>query len=309
MRLDAPVLEDRTHFLLLTLLSFLILFVPLRRGDLSGYDDAVYAHQAKEMVRTGDWWNVRFNGDLSFDFPPMFIWMEALSLATFGLSDFAAKVPAAATGFGTIVLVYYLARELTDDLWVSRLAMFVLVSTQFFMRYATHAMTDVPFAFFCTLCHFPVCERVAFAGLSGSGRPASCLRHTDTIRAGNHSRGYCRCTSRRHAALRRNSLPPVRRIRRADGFSACHLVFGSVPPARSRIRAGARSLCPGARVRRKALVGCGMNWGNSWSTRSSWRRDIGPGCRSWPWDYTSRRGWQSRGETPAPFYWWSGFSV
>jgi 4-amino-4-deoxy-L-arabinose transferase-like glycosyltransferase len=47
--------------------------------------------------------------------------------------------------------VYYLARELADDAWLARLAMWVLVSTQFFMRYATHAMTDVPFTFFFTL--------------------------------------------------------------------------------------------------------------------------------------------------------------
>ncbi|HEY4579696.1 MAG TPA: glycosyltransferase family 39 protein [Candidatus Acidoferrales bacterium] len=143
--------DDSTHFLLLSLCSFLILFVPLHRGDLSGYDDALYAHQAKEMIRSGDWWNVRFNGSLNFEYPPMFMWLEALSMTLLGVSDFAAKVPAALAGFGTIVLVYFLVRELTDEPWTPRLAMLVLVSTQYFMKYATHAMTDVPFAFFFTL--------------------------------------------------------------------------------------------------------------------------------------------------------------
>jgi 4-amino-4-deoxy-L-arabinose transferase-like glycosyltransferase len=142
---------ERTHFILLAALSFLILFVPLHRGDLSGYDDALYAHEAKEMLRSGDWWNVRFNGSLNFEYPPMFIWLEAVSFSLLGFSDFAAKAPAALAGFGTIVLVYFLARELTNDPWIARLAMFVLVSTQFFMRYATHAMTDVPFTFFFAL--------------------------------------------------------------------------------------------------------------------------------------------------------------
>ena len=63
-------------------------------------------------------------------------------------------MPAAVLGFSTIVLVYFLARDLTKDLWVSRLAVVVLLSTQFFMRYATHAMTDVPFTFFVTLAIF-----------------------------------------------------------------------------------------------------------------------------------------------------------
>jgi len=143
--------DDRKHFLLLSVLSFLILFVPLHRGDLSGYDDAVYAHEAKEMIRTGDWWNVRFNGYLNFEYPPGFMWLEALSMTLLGMSDFAAKVPAALAGFGTIVVVYFLARELTEEPWIPRLAMWVLVSTQYFMRYATHAMTDVPFTFFFAL--------------------------------------------------------------------------------------------------------------------------------------------------------------
>ena len=143
--------RDRKHFLLLSVFSFLILFVPLHRGDLSGSDDALYAHEAKEMIRSGDWWNVRFNGSLNFEYPPMFMWLEALSMTLLGVSDFAAKVPGALAGFGTILLVFFLARELTDEPWTPRLAMLVLVSTQYFMKYATHAMTDVPFTFFFTL--------------------------------------------------------------------------------------------------------------------------------------------------------------
>jgi 4-amino-4-deoxy-L-arabinose transferase-like glycosyltransferase len=154
MRLTTPTVSDRTHLLLLAVFSFLILFVPLHRGDLSGYDDALYAREGKEIIQAGDWWNIRFNDHVVFMTPPLFTWLEAASLSVFGLSDFAAKVPAALLGFGTIVLVYFLARELTNDPWVSRLAMLTLLSTQFFMRYATHAMTDVPFAFFCTLAIF-----------------------------------------------------------------------------------------------------------------------------------------------------------
>jgi 4-amino-4-deoxy-L-arabinose transferase-like glycosyltransferase len=175
-------LNDRTHFLLLCLFSFLILFVPLRRGDLSGYDDAVYAGQAKAMIHSGDWWNVRFNGALDFEKPPLFLWMEALSLSLLGFSDFAAKVPAALAGFGTIVLVYFLAKELTDDPWLSRLAMVVLLSTQYFMKYATHAMTDAPFAFFFTLTIF-----LYVKGLRApryfvlAGLPAACALLTRSV--------------------------------------------------------------------------------------------------------------------------------
>jgi len=182
MRSWNPDLGDRTHFLLLALFSFLILFVPLHRGDLSGSDDALYAHEAKEMIRTGDWWNVRYDGALWFRTPPLFLWLEALSLSVFGFSDFAAKVPAAVLGFSTIVLVYFLARDLTKDLWVSRLAVVVLLSTQFFMRYATHAMTDVPFTFFVTLAIFLYVKSQNEPGyLVLAGLPIACAFLTRSV--------------------------------------------------------------------------------------------------------------------------------
>src|SRR5258708_3023273 len=149
--------EIRTHgprFLTLALLSALLLFPSLHRQGLPGYDDAVYAHEGKEMVRTGDWWNIRFNGNLNFEYPALFLWLEASSFKLFGVNDAAAKLPSALLGFSTILVVYFLTLELTGQLWLSLFAMLVLASTQFFLKNATHAMTDVPFTFFFTLAIF-----------------------------------------------------------------------------------------------------------------------------------------------------------
>jgi 4-amino-4-deoxy-L-arabinose transferase-like glycosyltransferase len=132
-------------------LTIFLLFANLHRGDLAGYDDAVYAYEGKEMLRNGDWANVWLNGKLDFDKPPLFIWLEALSFGLLGVSDFAAKFPAALLGLATVALVYFVTRELTDDEWLPSLAMIVLASTQYFLKYAQHAMTDVPFTFLFTL--------------------------------------------------------------------------------------------------------------------------------------------------------------
>lgn len=139
------------RFWILFILTAVLLLVNIPRGDLAGYDDAVYAHEGKLMLATGDWWNVWLNGKLDFDKPPLFIWLEAASFAVFGVSDAAAKFPSALLGLGTLVLVYAVARELTRDHWISALAMLVLATTQYFLKYAMHAMTDVPFAFLFTL--------------------------------------------------------------------------------------------------------------------------------------------------------------
>ena len=146
------VLRRPAHrFGLLFVLSALLLFANLHRGDLAGYDDAVYAHEGKQMLARGDWLNVWLNDKLDFDKPPLFIWLEAASFWLLGVNDFAAKFPTALLGLATIALVYYFARQLTANEWLPVLAMLVMATTQYFVKYAMHAMTDVPFTFFFTL--------------------------------------------------------------------------------------------------------------------------------------------------------------
>jgi 4-amino-4-deoxy-L-arabinose transferase-like glycosyltransferase len=143
--------SQAVRFLALAALSALLLFPSLRRQGLAGYDDSYFAHEGKEMVRTGDWWNIRFNGDFILAHPPFFLWSEASSFKLFGVNDSAAKFPTALLGFATILLMYFLTLELTGDSWLALMAMLVLGSTQFFLKNAGHAMTDVPFTFFFAL--------------------------------------------------------------------------------------------------------------------------------------------------------------
>ena len=143
--------RSRLHALLLTVLAGVILFGNLHRGDLSGYDDAAYAYEAKQILRTGRWWETRLNGHPDFDKPPVFVWLEATSMIVFGTTDLAAKFPSALLGLGVILLVYLLGREMTEEFWPPLIAMFVILTTQYFLKYATHAMTCVPFTFFFCL--------------------------------------------------------------------------------------------------------------------------------------------------------------
>lgn len=143
--------DRRVHVCFLAVMAMLLLFSRLHIGDLGGYDDAVYAHEGKQMLATGQWWSVYLNGRPDFDKPPMFIWLEAISMKVFGVSDFAAKFPSALLGFGTILLTFLLAREISDSYRVPIWAMLILLCTQVFIRFSMRAMTDVPFTFFFTL--------------------------------------------------------------------------------------------------------------------------------------------------------------
>ena len=154
-RAAAPAAGAQTwRFLIVALIAALLLFPSIRRQGLAGYDDSYFAHEGKEMVRSGDWWNVRFNGEFILAQGPLFPWLEALSFKLFGVNDNAAKVPGVVLGFATIVLMYPLALELTADSWLALLSVLVLASTQFFLKNASHAMSDVPFTFFFALAIF-----------------------------------------------------------------------------------------------------------------------------------------------------------
>jgi 4-amino-4-deoxy-L-arabinose transferase-like glycosyltransferase len=146
-----PPGEARFFYWCFAALAAVLLLAPLRTGDLAGYDDAHYAHIAKDILVTGDWLNLRSNGARIFEHPPLFVWFEAAFFRLFGKSDFVARLPAALCGWGTILLVYSLARRLLRDSLTAAGAMFVMAATLYFLKYAARAMTDVPFTFLC-LC-------------------------------------------------------------------------------------------------------------------------------------------------------------
>ena len=158
------------HFFALAVLALMILFINLHVGDLSGYDDAFHAEEGRAMLYSGDYWTVRHNGVHNPEFPPLFYWIEALSMKALGANDFAAKFPSALFGAATIVLVYFIAHELTGQVWLALISMVVMSTTQYFMKYATHAMTDATYTFFfaaAILFYFKGLRRLRFFWLSG----------------------------------------------------------------------------------------------------------------------------------------------
>jgi 4-amino-4-deoxy-L-arabinose transferase-like glycosyltransferase len=74
--------------------------------------------------------------------------MQAVLFIPFGLSDPLAKLPSALCGLGVILLVAWLGWRMTGDPLTGVLAMFVMATSAYFLKYAARAMTDVPFTFF-----------------------------------------------------------------------------------------------------------------------------------------------------------------
>lgn len=138
----------RRWFWVFAILAAIGLLAPIRVGDLAGYDDAYYAQVAKDILRTGDWLNVRSNGYQALEHPPLFVWMQAALFTVAGMSDFLAKLPSALCGLGVILLTPWVARKLLGDDLRALLSMFIMAATPYFIKYAARGMTDVPFTFF-----------------------------------------------------------------------------------------------------------------------------------------------------------------
>lgn len=146
-------MNARFRFPLLALAAAILFLGTIRLGDLAGYDDAMFSLEAKGIVNDGDWLTPKARGMATMEHPPLFIWTQAAMLKAFGVSDPVAKLPSALSAFGIVLLVYWLARRLLDDSTAACAAMFVMLATPYFIKYASRAMSDVPttFLFLCAI--------------------------------------------------------------------------------------------------------------------------------------------------------------
>ncbi len=144
------VMNEKVQLLFLSLFSLTVFFTKLGSNGLANYDDCFYAEEAKEILKTGNWMILHYNGAAAYHNAPLFMWLMALSFKLFGLSVYAAKFPSALMGFLTVFLVYALGRILFNPTQ-GFYAAFVLATTYPFFKYARHAMLDVTLAFFVTL--------------------------------------------------------------------------------------------------------------------------------------------------------------
>jgi 4-amino-4-deoxy-L-arabinose transferase-like glycosyltransferase len=105
-------------------------------------DEGRYAGVAWEMIRSGDWLTPTLNGLPFFHKPPLFYWLTAASLKTFGLNLWAARLASVLGAWLGAMGLYLLVRRWGGD----RLALWsalVLVSQPFYFGGAQYANLDM----------------------------------------------------------------------------------------------------------------------------------------------------------------------
>ena len=100
-----------------------ILFVPfLGNVHLFDWDEINFAESAREMIASGNYFSVQINFTRFTEKPPLFFWMQVLSMKVFGVNEFSARFPNAICGIVTLVLIFRLGKQIFNEhfarIWV-----------------------------------------------------------------------------------------------------------------------------------------------------------------------------------------------
>lgn len=117
-------LLNRKYFTEISIiLAGALLYIPfIGAVHLFDWDEINFAESAREMIVTGDYLTVRINFIPFWEKPPLFIWLQVLSMKIFGINEFAARFPNAVCGIITLLFIYRIGKKIHDQsfglLWI-----------------------------------------------------------------------------------------------------------------------------------------------------------------------------------------------
>ena len=101
---------------LLIVLGGAVLFIPfLGATHLFDWDEINFAEASREMLVTGNFSIPQINFQPFWEKPPLFFWLQVLSMKIFGVNEFAARFPNAVCGIVTLLVLYRIGRKLVSE--------------------------------------------------------------------------------------------------------------------------------------------------------------------------------------------------
>ena len=92
-----------------------VLFIPfLGAVHLFDWDEINFAESAREMIASRNYLLVQINYLPFWEKPPLFIWMQVLSMKIFGINEFAARFPNAVCGVVTLLVLFNIGTRLIN---------------------------------------------------------------------------------------------------------------------------------------------------------------------------------------------------
>lgn len=92
---------------IIIVLVSLLLFVPfLGSVRLFDWDEVNFAECAREMIVSGDYLHMQIDYRPFYEKPPVFIWLQVVSMKVFGINEFAARLPNALIGVASMLILF-----------------------------------------------------------------------------------------------------------------------------------------------------------------------------------------------------------
>lgn len=99
-------------YLPVIIISSILFFIPnLGLVHLFDWDEINFAESAREMIVTGNYHRVQINFQPFWEKPPLFFWLQTLSMKIFGINELAARLPNAVFGIVTLITFFIIGKK------------------------------------------------------------------------------------------------------------------------------------------------------------------------------------------------------
>jgi 4-amino-4-deoxy-L-arabinose transferase-like glycosyltransferase len=136
--------RTRTDSLLLAGFCAFLFLYGLGQFGLIGADEPRYAQVAREMLQRHDWTTPVLGGQPWLEKPPLYYWQAMLAYRIFGVSDWAARLPAAFDASFLVLAVYFFLRRFRPGFEVD--GALITASSAGIIGYARAASMDMALA-------------------------------------------------------------------------------------------------------------------------------------------------------------------
>jgi 4-amino-4-deoxy-L-arabinose transferase-like glycosyltransferase len=152
-----------------------LLFIPfLGHVHLFDWDEINFAESAREMIQTGNYFKVQINYERFWEKPPLFFWLQVLSMKTFGINEFAARFPNAICGIVTLVSIFRIGKKIFNAA-LARIWVMIYLGTLLTFLYFKSGIIDPWFNLFIFLGIYnfyyltvtTTIKRIKYAALTG----------------------------------------------------------------------------------------------------------------------------------------------
>lgn len=99
------------YTLILFLLSILLFPLAVGSVHLFDWDEVNFAEITREMILNNNFLNVQINFQPFWEKPPLFFWIQALSMKIFGINEFASRFPNVLIGIISILSLNYIGKK------------------------------------------------------------------------------------------------------------------------------------------------------------------------------------------------------